>query len=143
VDERVEKKKNWAHPPEDWSTMVGTGIPAMVRYSESHLGGAKYDDGKAPEHLYSLDAHKRLLEVLRRGASKYGERNWESGMAWSRVYAALERHLHAWWSGESIDPETGLSHLAHAMANMMFLNHYEALAVGKDDRPNSSGVKNK
>lgn len=96
--------------------------------------GKKFDNGKLPEHLYSLEHHKRLLEVLKIGADKYGERNWEQGMAWSRVYAALERHLHAWWNGESNDPETGKSHLAHAAANIMFLNHYESNEVGNDDR---------
>jgi hypothetical protein len=64
-----------------------------------------------------------------------GQRNWEAGMGWSRLYAAAERHLHAWWAGESNDSETGLSHLAHALACLHFLNHYEHLKVGKDDRP--------
>src|SRR5262249_14845884 len=110
------------------------------RYSESYLGptpwytpgakvefpdeGKKFDDGKLPEHLLSVESHNRLLAVLNRGAAKYGERNWEKGMDWSRVYSAALRHLHAWWAGEDNDPETGFSHLAHAMANLHFLNHY-------------------
>jgi hypothetical protein len=97
--------------------------------------GVKHDSGKLPEHLASPVSHKRLLEVLRFGAGKYNERNWEAGMDWSRLYAAAERHLHSWWAGESNDSETGLSHLAHALACLHFLNHYEHLKVGKDDRP--------
>lgn len=97
--------------------------------------GIKHDQGKLPEHLISPFSHRRLLEVLQFGAGKYAERNWEKGMDWSRVYAAAERHLHSWWSGEDRDPETGFSHLAHALTCLHFLNHYEERQVGKDDRP--------
>jgi hypothetical protein len=31
-------------------------------------------------------------------------------------YDAALRHLMAWFDGETIDPESGLSHLAHVMA---------------------------
>jgi hypothetical protein len=105
------------------------------KINEQMFTGVKHDSGKLPEHLASPFSHKRLLEVLRFGAGKYNERNWEAGMDWSRLYAAAERHLHAWWAGESNDSETGLSHLAHALACLHFLNHYEHLKVGKDDRP--------
>jgi len=110
----------------------------MGWYSESNLhinGGKKFDSGKDPEHLYSIPAHKRLMRVLRHGADKYGERNWEQGMEWSRVYAAIERHLHAWQNGEDIDPDSGEPHLACAQAGLMFLNHYEEKKIGTDNRP--------
>lgn len=97
--------------------------------------GVKHDEGKLPEHLISPFAHNRLLKVLQFGAGKYAERNWEKGMAWSRVYAAAERHLHSWWKGETHDKETGFSHLAHALTCLHFLNHYESTRTGTDDRP--------
>jgi len=64
-----------------------------------------------------------------------GERNWERGMGWGRVFGAAMRHLWAWWAGEDKDPETGLSHLAHALCCVMFLATYERRGVGHDDRP--------
>ena len=64
-----------------------------------------------------------------------GDRNWEQGMDWSRVYGALQRHLNAWWGGEHTDPETGKSHLWHANCCMAFLTTYEIRNVGNDDRP--------
>ena len=99
--------------------------------SEAH----KDDGGKAPWHLLPVDAVRGIVAVLGFGAAKYGERNWEAGMAWSRPYAALQRHMAAWFEGEAKDPETGMSHLWHAGANLLFLIAYEMRAVGSDDRP--------
>lgn len=97
--------------------------------------GVKHDAGKAPLHLLPPDALLAIAEVLRTGALKYGPRNWEEGMDWSRVYGAALRHMLAWWAGEDDDPETRLSHLAHAATNLMFLVAYEQRGAGKDDRP--------
>lgn len=71
------------------------------------------------------------------GAAKYEDRNWERGYAWSKSYAALQRHAHAFWSGENDDPETGSPHMAavvfHALALLEFTNTHPS----KDDRPRS------
>jgi hypothetical protein len=56
-------------------------------------------------------------------------------MDWSRPESAGYRHLTAWSMGENTDPETGLSHLAHAACNMLFLLAYEIRGIGNDDRP--------
>lgn len=74
-------------------------------------------------------------EVLTYGAVKYGPRNWEKGLAWHRAYGATLRHLFAWWSGETYDPETGLNHLAHAACNILFLLEYSKTYQEGDDRP--------
>jgi hypothetical protein len=49
-------------------------------------------------------------------------------------FAALLRHLFAWWRGEELDPESGLSHLAHAGCCLMFLMEYRRNGWGTDDR---------
>lgn len=97
--------------------------------------GKKFDAGKLPWHLLPGDAVEEVVRVLQFGAGKYGERNWERGMAWSRPFAAAMRHLWAWWRGDDSDPETGLSHLAHALCCIMFLMAYVNRGVGTDDRP--------
>lgn len=97
--------------------------------------GRKDDAGKAPWHLAPWDAFRAIVHVLRFGAEKYAPRNWENGMAWSRPFAALQRHLAAWWEGEKVDPETGMSHLWHAGCCIVFLIAYELRGVGTDDRP--------
>jgi hypothetical protein len=56
-------------------------------------------------------------------------------MSWSRPFSALQRHLAAWWEGECVDPETGMSHLWHAGCCIIFLIAYELRGCGTDDRP--------
>lgn len=91
-------------------------------------GGKPRMDLLAPEFLFGT------AEVLRFGAAKYAERNWEQGMSWGRCFGALMRHLWAWWSGEEIDRESGLPHLDHASCCLMFLRAYSARKIGTDDR---------
>jgi len=99
------------------------------------MEGRKDDQGKLPWHLLPPDAIDEILKVLEFGAGKYGERNWEKGMAWSRPFSALMRHMWAWWRGEQVDPETGITHLAHAGCCIIFMLSYERRAIGCDDRP--------
>jgi len=98
-------------------------------------GGRKADHGKDPWHLLPTDAIRAIVKVLAFGAKKYADRNWEEGMAWSRCYGALLRHTMAWWEGDTLDEETGYSHLWHAGCCILFLIAYEIRGVGKDDRP--------
>lgn len=97
--------------------------------------GRKDDAGKAQWHLMPWDALQGIVAVLGFGARKYPPRNWEHGMAWSRCYDALIRHMTAWFQGEAKDPETGMSHLWHAGACILFLIAYEMRGIGTDDRP--------
>lgn len=97
--------------------------------------GRKDDGGKDPWDLLPWDAVRCIVRVLGFGARKYAPRNWEKGMAWSRCYSALMRHMTAWWEGERQDPETGMSHLWHAGCCILFLIAYELRGVGDDDRP--------
>lgn len=98
-------------------------------------GGNKFDGEKVRLHLLPTEAIEEVGKVLTFGAMKYGERNWEKGLAWSRCFGAALRHLFAWWRGESLDPETGLSHMAHAACCVLFLLSYEMRSTGTDDRP--------
>lgn len=94
----------------------------------------KHDDGKPPMHLVPRDAIESIARGLGYGAKKYSAHQWRQGMAWSRSYAALMRHAMAWWDGEDIDPESGLSHLDHILCNASFLATYNAKGLGQDDR---------
>ena len=95
----------------------------------------KFDHGKTRMELVPVDVIEALSAVLTTGAEKYRDRSWEQGMAWSRPYAALLRHLIAWWSGQDTDPESGHSHLWHVLTNAAFLVAYEQRGIGEDDRP--------
>lgn len=104
--------------------------------------GLKFDQGKARYDLVPPEIEEAIAQVLTFGANKYGDRNWEKGMNWGRAYAALRRHMNAWWSGEDNDPETGMPHTWHAACCIAFLVSFQARGVGKDDRHKLEVVKN-
>lgn len=70
----------------------------------------------------------RLAEHYGVGAAKYADHNWRKGYELSKNYAALQRHVTAFWNGEDLDPETGTSHLSavifHAMAMQQNLQDF-------------------
>lgn len=94
----------------------------------------KFDDDKLPLHLLSGEALNQTAAVLKFGADKYAEHNWRKGFQWSRPLSAAMRHIHAFNSGEDKDPESGLSHLAHAACCIMFLLEFEKTHPELDDR---------
>jgi len=105
----------------------------------AHTQGTKADGGKLRMDLLPVEALESLARRLTLGAEKYGPRNWESGIEYSRVYAALLRHLLAWWSGEDIDPDPiakNSHHLEGVLINAAFLVTYVKRGmIDFDDRP--------
>lgn len=96
--------------------------------------GIKYDSDKAPMSLLSREALEQTAQVLAFGAKKYAAHNWRKGFQWSRPLSAAQRHLLAFQDGEDKDPESGLSHLAHAACCIMFLLEFEKTHPELDDR---------
>lgn len=94
----------------------------------------KFDQDKLPLNLLSTEAMNQTAAVLKFGAQKYAEHNWRGGFKWSRPLAAAMRHLTAFNDGEDKDPESGLSHLAHAACCIMFLLEFEKTHPELDDR---------
>jgi hypothetical protein len=103
--------------------------------------GKHFDSGKSPVELVPTSATFALAEILESGKAKYGPRNWEQGIAWSRVYASAIRHLLRWFNGEDLDPESGRSHLKHALCNVAFLVEYLETHPELDDRPKCQTAK--
>jgi hypothetical protein len=93
--------------------------------------GLRYNTGKPRWDLLPIDAVEQVVAVLTKGAEKYAERNWERGMKWSICQGSMMRHIVKSSKGERIDPETGLSHMAHVACNALFLLAYELR--GMDD----------
>jgi len=97
-------------------------------------GATKYDGDKIRLDLLPYDAIEEIGKVMTQGAKKYRDRNWEKGMTWSRLFASTLRHLFAFWRGEKVDPEFGISHLAHAGCCILFLLAHKMRKIGVDDR---------
>lgn len=114
---------------------IGTPREVLLAETAAPMEGRKDDGDKPRMDLIPPEVMTALGTVLSYGAKKYDQRNWEKGMNWGRPFAALMRHMWAWWRGEACDPETGYSHLWHASCCLMFLVAYEARNVGSDDRP--------
>jgi hypothetical protein len=94
--------------------------------------GRKNDEGKLRFDLVPPEVEEALAAVLTHGATKYEDRNWEKGIKYGRVYAALRRHLLSWVKGDKIDDESGMPHLHHALCCLAFLIAYEARGMGKE-----------
>ena len=97
-------------------------------------GGIKHDQEKVRLELISSKALIELGKVLTYGAKKYDSHNWREGICYSRIIGAILRHITAFNDGEDKDPETGLSHIAHAMCECMFLLEFEQTHAELDDR---------
>lgn len=81
----------------------------------------------------------QLGAALLSGSMKYGRHNYRViGVRASIYYDAALRHLMQWWEGENVDTESGVEHLAHAMACMVILLDAESLGKLNDDRPPES-----
>lgn len=98
----------------------------------------KFDSGKARPSLVPLIPLKQIEEIFEFGAQKYAKNSWRDpdreAVEWSRTYDSILRHLHAWYAREDLDPESGLTHLAHAAAQMMILMEHTTTGEGEDDR---------
>lgn len=93
-------------------------IPAP---GEKVMPGARFDQGKPQFLLIPPLAHHAHAEVLTFGAQKYAPDNWRKvENADTRYLNAAFRHLHAHSKGEVLDKESGLPHLAHAIASLSF-----------------------
>jgi hypothetical protein len=83
-----------------------------------------------------------LLEMgigMQEGGAKYGRHNYRSiGVRGSVYYDATMRHLMAWWEGEDIDPDSGLSHITKAMCSLAVLRDAMLQNKFNDDRPPKS-----
>ena len=87
--------------------------------------GRKDDNGKMRLDLFPLDALWETGRVYTIGASKYDDWNWAKGIKYSRVVAALLRHLFKWAMGETHDAQDGQHHLSSVVWCGLALLHYD------------------
>jgi hypothetical protein len=134
-------------------TKMGFDDPLSARYGadadlvrDEGTKGVKKDKGKPRMDLLPVAPLMGAAGVLTFGSDKYDRdeegnqtsevylNNWRQGMRWGRAYASLQRHLAAFWQGEDFDPETGMLHIDHALANVLMLGEYARTFPQGDDR---------
>ena len=77
--------------------------------------GIKHDYGKADLSFISLELVEVVARVREFGAKKYSRGQWRKGFKYSRSIAAALRHIFAFNEGQDLDPESGITHIGHAI----------------------------
>lgn len=98
---------------------------------------------KLPLHLWPETATALGCLGLLDGMLKYGRNNWRAVGVRASIYKdALDRHLNAWFDeGEDLDPDSGLPHLAHALACLAIIVDAQAAGKMTDDRMLRGGYR--
>jgi hypothetical protein len=134
----------------DWDQLASKEeVKAMVQQAggftpgvaEALVGGVgvKHDLGKPRMELLDPYTLEQVALVLTFGARKYAAFNWANGIAYGRLLGAALRHIFAYMRGQDLDEETGLPHIAHAIAELMFLMGMSQRHPELDDREKGSG----
>jgi len=125
--------------------LVGTDCSALERrvlasaVNPKELAGAKKPASWSVMPRWVALQVGRVMSV---GAAKYGAFNYrETPIAASTYQDALERHLALWFDGEDNDAETGVSHLASAIASCTLLLDAQATGQLVDDRQKTGIVR--
>ena len=109
----------------DELTTKGEPMEPAVKPSEPALG-RKFDSGKPRYSLLPPHALEEVAKVLTYGSLKYADHNWmKIENPDDRFFSAANRHMWAWQKGEKTDSENGCSHLAAAIASLMFILELE------------------
>ena len=83
--------------------------------------GKKFDSNKPRMDLLPPKAILETAKGLSFGAQKYDPENWRLlDNLQSRYTAGALRHIFAHMDGEKDDPESNISHLAHALCCLLF-----------------------
>lgn len=91
---------------------------------------------KIPMHVLSMPVMAEMSLGMGDGGMKYGTHNYRvAGVRASVYFDATMRHLMAWWEGEDIDPDSGISHVSKAMSSLHVLRDAMMNEMWEDDRP--------
>jgi len=108
----------------------------VVEIEETKFGGCKDRKGKAQLDMVPPVVLELISEALEAGETKgYDRHNWFKGISFMESYAALQRHLSAWFEGKddykdvTKDGKTVIgSHINAALFNLASIaiqTHYE------------------
>lgn len=88
-------------------------------------------EGKGRYDLLPIFALKRLARWYELGAQKYGDRNWEKGLPYSRCIDSAKRHLDKFLMGMHDE-----DHLTAAIWNLMAILDFQERGMNQfDDLP--------
>lgn len=84
--------------------------------------GATRDKGAGRGRYDLISTHmlRRLALVYEKGAENHGDRNWEHGIPYSRLYNSTMRHTQ-----QALDGDTSEDHIAQAIWNLSAIAHFQ------------------
>ena len=99
--------------------------------------------GKLPLELVDPEFIEGVARAMADGERKYVRGSWRDQVESpvDTYYGAAQRHLNAYRRGEKIAPDSGVHHLEHAAACIMFLLHFERLGLGSEFRAQYDRLK--
>jgi hypothetical protein len=90
---------------------------------------------KIDHTMLPVDALEEVSRALMYGKEKHGAWGWaENPKSHLELIAKVQRHIFEFQRGVTIDPATGLSHIACAICDLMFLQSNIIKERGIDDR---------
>lgn len=116
--------------PAECMVHIGNDTESKATNPKDMIGATKL-----PLHLFPTTAIAHGALALLDGAAKYGRTNYRAvGVRASIYHDAAIRHIQAWFEGEDVAADSGVSHLGHALACIAIL--IDAGEAGKlnDDR---------
>lgn len=142
LNRTVEDLRTARERSEDRETAKRFDAMTLPEASETAQEGLNPKDligcTKTPLGLLPWTALVQVAKVFAVGAKKYGAYNWRTkGQPVQHVtyVEAAFRHLAAYMDGQTIDPETGCNHLAHAACGLLILLDASAVGNSIDNRP--------
>ena len=130
-------------------SLIGLNKTDFFHEKDIRIAGAKSKSKIDSEVALKNDSEKNRLELIPHsaieglgramtyGSQKYEDHNWSNGFNWDRLVGSLMRHLNAWRAGQDNDPESGLSHIDHVLANAAMLAAHIEEGLGNDNRRKS------
>lgn len=145
IEVTVDRVKN---DPNDevWFEETGSYLwPDLLVHADARKASSGYPDDNPKTALGTAKPSLSVIppvalfhmgQAMQDGKAKYGLMNWrEHKVSSSIYYDAAMRHLMAWWDGENRASDSGVHHLAHAMACLGIILDAEATGQLNDDRP--------
>lgn len=123
--------------PEPDEIRRALGTSAGTTTNPKDLVGETKPSLRAVPMIAVYEMGKAMLD----GVRKYGLFNWRINAVRSDIYVdAAMRHINAWADGEEVASDSGVHHLAHAMACMAILIDAQNANQLVDNRPQVRGL---
>lgn len=138
---KIQKPSTVTAMPRTESTTGGevgakrqTSSEVRAKRQTSTQQAVKHDQHKPDYSLLTSAMLEPMTRALMYGEGKYSRGNFKAGFENIRLTSAALRHIFAYLDREEQDPESGISHLGHAMAALAMLLDNIAEGVSSDVR---------